>query len=180
MNTKHIPPFSFPKPAKTVFVMTLCEEISGISPIPKILDCRSHLFQAQPYLSPVGVPRDGLLDFPQPKAQLKDPTPALSRKKIQSYQNTGRLYIHTLVLDLRGKNVHFKIEWHFSHQPDCSAFLHYHVKSATGFFTGKQIALNKDHACLRFFWDGILLVFCLFVCFPLNIFRFIGNHIALV
>lgn len=57
MSTKHILPFSFPKPAKTVFVMTLCEEISGISAIPKMLDCRSHLLQAEPYLSPYGSPQ---------------------------------------------------------------------------------------------------------------------------
>lgn len=71
MNTKHILPFSFPKTATTVFVMIVREEILGISPIPKIFDSRSHLLQAKPYLSPMGVPRDGLLDFHQLQAQLE-------------------------------------------------------------------------------------------------------------
>lgn len=73
MNTKHILPFSFPKTAKRVFVMSICEEIFGISPIPKILDCKSHLLQAKAYLSPTGASRDGLLGFHQLQAQHKAP-----------------------------------------------------------------------------------------------------------
>lgn len=48
--------------------MTICEEIFGISPIPEMLDCKSHLLQAKAYLSPPGVPQDGLLDFHQLQA----------------------------------------------------------------------------------------------------------------
>lgn len=88
MNTKHIPPFSFPKPAKTVFVMTICEEILCISPIPKILDWRSHLLQAKPYLSPVGVPRDGLLDFRELQAQLKASNSSNTQKRISNFIKT--------------------------------------------------------------------------------------------
>lgn len=76
--------------------MTLCEEISGISAIPKMLDCRSHLLQAEPYLSPTGVPRDGLLDFHQPKAQLRDPTPALFIKEYPILSKHWQIvYTHT-------------------------------------------------------------------------------------
>lgn len=53
--------------------MTIGEEIFGISPIPEMLDCKSHLLQAKAYLSPPGVPQDGLLDFHQLQAQHKAP-----------------------------------------------------------------------------------------------------------
>lgn len=157
MNTKHIPPFSFPKTARTVFVMTICEEILGISPIPKILDCRSHLLQAKAYLSSLrwaaGLPS---------AAGTARSTHLLHnlQKNTQSYQNTGRLYIQTLELDFRRKKCSF-LNWMALFTSawllSIPAISH---EISSRIFTGKQIALKKDHAwgffgkgycCLLFF-----------------------------
>lgn len=62
--------------------MSICEEIFGISPIPKILDCKSHLLQAKAYLSPTGAPPEMVcwtsISY---RHSTKHPSPALSRKE---------------------------------------------------------------------------------------------------
>lgn len=84
--------------------MSICEEIFSISPIPKILDCKSHLLQAKAYLSPTGAPPRWSAGLPSATGTARS-THLLHflEKNIQSYQNTGRLYIQTLVLDFRGE-----------------------------------------------------------------------------
>lgn len=143
MNTKHILPFSFPKTAQTVFVMTICEEISGISPIPKILDSRSHLLQGKPYLSPMEM---GCWTSISCRHSSCISISCTFQKRISNLIKTlaDCVYRHWCQTS-EEKNVHFKTEWHFSHQPDCSAFLNYH-EITSRIFTGKQIALNKEHA----------------------------------
>lgn len=141
--------------------MTICEEILCISPIPKILDCRSHLLQAKPYLSPMEIPRDGLLDFHQPQAQLKASNSCTFQKRISNLIKTlaDCIYRHWCYTPEK-KNVHFKLEWYFSHQPDYSAFLHYHVKSAAGFLLENK--LHWIRTMPEVFLGRILLPFFFF------------------
>lgn len=70
----------------------------------------------------------------------KHPSPALSRKEYPILSKHWQIaYTDTGARLQRGKNVPVKTEWHFSHQPDCSAFLHYHMKSAAGFLLENKL-----------------------------------------
>lgn len=169
MNTKHIPPFPFPKSAYTVFVMTICEEISGISAIPTIVDCRIiHYRLSLPWA--LWDPQRGAAGLPSAAGTAQSLLLLhFLQKNIQSYQNTGTLHIQALVLGFRGKkNVNFQIEFHLAHQPDCPAVLHCHVQSAAGFLlenklhwirTMPEALLGRDIAALFAFFFLIFLGF---------------------
>lgn len=118
MNTKHIPSFSFPKTAETVFVMTISEEIWGFSAIPKILDWKSHIIHTLRLIW-------ALWWFPEMVCSSSTNNRYWTKYPSDTVSTIFNL-IKTLVdciykqqwLDfLEEKNVPFKNEWYFSHQP---------------------------------------------------------------